>query len=457
MAVTWNAENAAHLLRRSGFEATPKQIQSAVKRGLEKSVASILKIKKTNDKLPKDTQDLDQLQAWWLELMMKSKSPLGERLTLFWHNHFATGFAKVGNIAYMHAQNQVFRKLGAGSFRDLVVAVARDPAMIIWLDNNTNVKGKPNQNFARELMELFTTGVLDKNGAPNYTEVDVDEGAKAFTGWTIANGAFFFDANKHDFGNKSFRGSSGPLDGMDVIENLVVDPATARRIPAQLFGAFAYPIPLTHPLLDELSTIYLDNDTAILPVLQRIFLSDEFYSAEAKDAGISEPAVFLACAFRALKAKLQKTKKNDEKKIVSNTGALGDQLEALGQSLFDPPSVFGWDYGLDWVSAAGMLSRAKVADWIAEARSKDHVLQYKPDKILGPGSKKLDATQAAERILVGLGIVSPAPTSVTALAAYMAAQDNGTPGPFEVTSDTIDKKVRGAIALVLSSTEFQRV
>ena len=271
MAIIWNTENAIHLYRRAGFGAKTLDITAALKAGHEATVDKILKVGKVSDKLPGNVKELEPLQGWWVNLMLKTKYPVLERLTLFWHNHFATGFAKVGRTDYMHRQNSLFRTMGMGKFRDLVTAVAQDPAMLIWLDNNTNTKGKQNQNFARELMELFTTGVYDKDGNPNYTETDVNESAKAFTGWKIKDDEFFFSANNHDFGSKTFKGQTGTFDGTDIINFLVVDPATVRRIPALLFGYFAYPIALSDPVLDSLAQTYLDNDTALAPVLKQIF------------------------------------------------------------------------------------------------------------------------------------------------------------------------------------------
>lgn len=457
MSVIWDEGNAAHLLGRTGFNPTTQQIKTATKIGMQKAVAQLLKPPKINDKLPPSAKSIEDLQAWWVQGMIQTKAPLVERLCLFWHNHFATGYTKVANISYMHRQNQIFRKYGMAKFRDLVTEVSKDPAMLIWLDNNTNVKGKQNQNFARELMELFTTGVLDKNGNANYTEKDVDESARAFTGWRVKDDAFFFSENKHDFGSKVFKGHTGNFDGMDIINFLVVDDAAARRICAKLFGYFARDVALNDPIVDELSAVYLANDTDLKPVLERLFTMDAFYSAESKDANIKEPAVFFVTAMRAVKTKLQMeiVDKNSKKKV-SNTSALRDNLELCGQSLFDPPTVFGWKGGLEWVTAAGMLSRARSAEWMADARSKENLLQINPAALLGPAYKKISADTAAQRILVNLGIHSPSAGTISAIATYLAAKDNGQPGELQFDPDTIDKKVRGALAIIASSGEFQK-
>jgi uncharacterized protein (DUF1800 family) len=231
MVVTWNEENAAHLLRRAGFGPRPPEVASAVKKGMAKTIAGLFKPWKKSDKLPKKpkTDSLEDLQAWWLRRMLATKSPLIEKMALFWHNHFATALSKVERLPLMHQQNRTLRKLAVGKFSTLCLALARDPAMVIWLDNISNIASDPNENFARELMELFTTGVLDAAGQPNYTETDVQESARAFTGWTLDDKfKFVFDPANHDFGTKTFRGQTANFDGTDIVAMLVVDPATAR-------------------------------------------------------------------------------------------------------------------------------------------------------------------------------------------------------------------------------------
>jgi uncharacterized protein (DUF1800 family) len=445
MAITWNEENAAHLMRRAGFGATPKQLEAAVKAGLDKTLDGLFKVDTKSVKLPKRVESLEDLQALWLDRMIRTRSPLAEKLALFWHNHFATGFAKVKRLDYMHGQIQTLRAKGLGSFRELVLAVARDPAMILWLDNNTNVADDPNENFARELMELFTTGVLDKNGSPNYTEVDVQQAARAFTGWTIQDDAFFFDSDEHDFGSKSFQGETGPFDGDDIVNLLCVEPATARRIPALLFGFFAFEIDLDDPIADELTSVYFSNDGKIQPILDHIFRMDAFYSTAAKGARVKEPAEFLAGALRLMGGRLTLHPSGD---------AAGARIQALGQSLFDPPTVFGWDPGLAWVTTAGMLERASAAQWIAGAREKENPVKYTPKKLLGAGSAKIGAAEVVARVTSALGL-APAASTLAALTAYLQKDDGGATVPFVVDKDSIDKKVRGLIALALASPEFQ--
>jgi uncharacterized protein (DUF1800 family) len=190
LAPAWTEENAAHLLRRAGFGPREKDVEKAVAKGLDWTLATLFKPGKAKGKVPKK-HGLAGLQGQWLARMVKSKTPLQEKLTLFWHDHFATAIHKVERRDYMNNHIRTLYEGAYGPFKDLMLAMARDPAMLVWLDNRTNIAESPNENFARELMEVFSTGVLDKDGNPNYTEEDVDDVARAFTGWTIKDEEFF--------------------------------------------------------------------------------------------------------------------------------------------------------------------------------------------------------------------------------------------------------------------------
>jgi uncharacterized protein (DUF1800 family) len=444
MPIPWNAENAAHLLRRAGFGPTPAEVQKAVKLGLDATVDKLLKPAKGSDKVPKSVVGLSAGQAWWLRRMVSTKSPLTEKLTLFWHNHFATGFKKVKNLELMLLQISTLRALGTGKFRDLCLAVARDPAMIYWLDNQTNVKGAPNQNFARELQELFTTGVLDKDGNPIYTELDVEEAARAFTGWQTYGKSFYFNAAKHDFGEKTFKGHTGPFDGADIVNILVVEEATARRLAMKLFSYFGYQVGLDDPLVTTLADRYLTNDTSIAALLAAIFRSEAFYSQAAMRTHVMEPAEYIARTLRLTKAKVS-VKAPD----------IGYWCRYLGQSLLDPPSVFGWDEGLAWASSAGVIGRAAVAERVADARDSHEPVRVKIQTLLGPKWKGIGADETVARLAQALGLDTLAAPTAAALSQYLSTADDGTPAPFEAAPDSLDKKGRGLLALLLASPEFQ--
>lgn len=446
MTVPWNEENAAHFLRRTGFGATPREIRRALRVGFERTLADRLRPDRKSDRLPAKVEDLFELQNWWLRRMRKSRSPLTEKLVLLWHNHFATGFAKVGEAYFMHLQNRTLRRGAMGPFRELVTDIARDPAMLIWLDNESNVKGNPNENFARELMELFTTGVLDQDGRPNYTELDVEEAARAFTGWgRDEEDGFVFFPEQHDFGQKRFRGLTGDLDGTDVIENLVTDRATARRVAWRLFSFFARPVPLADPVLDEFEQTYLDADTEIRPVLERLLRSDAFFAAETKHARVRGPAEFAVSTLRMLGARERGGREAD----------LGELVAELGQALFQPPSVFGWPEGLGWLGPQGMLMRSRFAGLVAAGR-RGETIDFRPERLLPGRRRRRDMTveETLDALLSQLGPLEVGPTTRQALEAYLTAGEELDEG-FRLTRETVDRKFRGLVALALSSPEFQ--
>jgi len=446
LTVTWNAANAAHLLRRAGFGGTRKEIDKALKAGLDKTVVALLKPEKSKFKPPKAVDNLQRLQSWWVARMLKSKRPLAEKLTVFWHNHFATSIVKVGSVELMAQHMGTLQARALGRFEDMLLAVSRDPAMLDWLDNRVNYANSINENYARELQELFTTGVLDKNGQPNYTEFEVVEVARAFTGWSLSHDVFAFKPDKHDYGVKTVKGVTGTLDGTDVVAILANDPATARRIPQKLWSFFAYPIPLSDPLCDELELLYVNSGGNIAAVMDGIFRRDEFYSPTAQRALVKSPVEFLVGAVRLLQGKQHSGYPYE----------IGDVLDELGQSLFAPPSVFGWKEGLKWVSTSGLLARNARGEWIADARDKGHPIKYAPSKLLGKKGEwaTLDAAGVVQRVLDELD-TSASPATLAALVAYVQADDDGVPQPLVIDDEFVDTKLRGLVSLVLGTPEFQ--
>ena len=448
MPVEWNSENAAHLLRRAGFAATAKDVKKALKKGHSKTVSGLFKRDKKPDKLKKgkEFESFRDMQEWWIGRMRTTSSPLIEKLTLFFHNHFATSAEKVSR-SRMHLLNRTLREHCLGRFEDLVLEICRDPAMLVWLDNNSNGKDSPNENFARELMELFTTGVLDKDGNPNYTEDDVVAAARAFTGWSVDGDEFEFNDWNHDYGQKTFRGQTGDLDGGDVVANLLADSATARRLSMKLWSFFAYDVDLSHVRVDELEQVFFANDGRVEPMLRHIFLHDDFFSSEAKYARVKSPIEWFVGLMRLLGAKVQNNKWHK----------IEHDLEDLGQSVFRPPSVFGWDEGLGWVETSALLERARFAEDLTSSRDKDDVIKWSPKKLLGKKKafKKYDAGQTADVLLAGLGPMEVSSTTRDALVAYLQADPDGLPAPFVLDEETIDRKVRGFVSIALSLPEYQ--
>ena len=448
MVFAWNAANAAHLYRRAGFGATAQQIDVALEQGFEKTLTNLLKPDKHMPKPGKKTlNDLWRLQTWWLSRMVKSQHPLHDRMTLFWHNHFATANSKIQNLAWMHRQIAMLHDNALGDFRALVDGVSRDPAMLVWLDNWENVAGSINENYGRELMELFTTGVFDKNETPNYTEDDVVAVARAFTGWTLDGDGFTFAPWQHDEGDKTFKGVTANFDGGDIIDLLVDDPATAQRLAKKMWSYFAWPIELNDPLADELAAVYVASGRSIGAMVEAIFRHNAFYSDEAKRAVVKGPVDWFVSSLRLMGAKPKK----------SHPYEIGGAIQAMGQSLYNPPTVFGWDDGLAWVSTSGMLERAASAEWMADARNKYAPITFNPVKLMG--KKKdwagMDAAAVVALVLGQLDLPDADAGTAATLQEYAAADQNGDPQPVAVDEDYIDVKVRGLIALILSGPEYQ--
>ncbi|MGH8916775.1 MAG: DUF1800 family protein, partial [Actinomycetes bacterium] len=270
----------AHLYRRAGFGARPEELDAATRAGYEATVETLLAGTAAPDPAgdavgvptfapyarrtaPPGTPaaraaqqayrpELVALQAWWLDRMIVTSTPLRERMTLLWHGHFATAISKVRDPQLMYRQNQVFRTAGTGSFEALVQAVAKDRAMMVWLDTATDKKAHPNENFSRELMELFTLGI------GHYSQTDVEQAARAFTGWVYdrATNRFLVRAAQHDRGTKTFLGQTGDLSGEDVVSIIVRQPASARFVTAKVWSHLAYPVNPADPVVTQLLPAY---------------------------------------------------------------------------------------------------------------------------------------------------------------------------------------------------------
>ncbi|MCE9638293.1 MAG: DUF1800 domain-containing protein [Planctomycetes bacterium] len=438
--IDWTYDSAAHLLRRAGFGAPRKEVAAALKRGQVRTVDSLLKFKPSSDRFSKlgDTADATR---WWLARMASGKAPLHEKLVLFWHGHFATTAAKVEDITMLSSQNAMFRRLAKASFRELLTAVSQDPAMIFFLDNIDNHKDAPNENYARELMELFSLGVVDLDGNANYTQNDVRELARCFTGWSTSNRRFFFDRNDHDIGVKTVLGLqvAGNEDAQAVIAHLAASRTCALFIAKKLWTFFAYPNP-ERALLDDLADVYLAGDTSIEALLRAIFLRDEFYSARARTEHVSSPVEFTVGALRTLGAKVR----YDD---------LPYRLSDMGQELFNPPNVAGWPGGLSWMNSVTRFHRMRTTWDIVSGRAKDATFRPDVTQFVTKLPRGAGAAQTLDRIVETLGVAATE-TTKDELVAYMNTQAEGDPVPFNPKSkNAVDQKVRGAVGVLLTLPE----
>jgi uncharacterized protein (DUF1800 family) len=269
-------------------------------------------------------------------------------LTLFWHNHFATSNLKVNNAGFMLGQYELMRKHAQGNFRKLLQEMSHDPAMMVWLDTNQSRKGKPNENFARELMELFSLGIGTPE-KPNYTETDIREAARAFTGWTIASGKAVFNPNLHDDGPKTVLGKTGKFKGADIVHLCLDQKVCPSFIAGKLFRFLvSETVAPTPELLEPLAAQFRKSDYDFGKLVETVLRSNLFFSPTAYRTRVKSPVDFALGIVRALEGRI-------------GTVVLAATLEGLGQNVFYPPTVKGWDGGTAWLNGQTLLERQNLA------------------------------------------------------------------------------------------------
>ena len=390
---------ARHLLWRAGFGGTPAQIQAVADMGLDKAVdflvdfgrigyerveaqlfdssimsppteaerreyrraldagdENVVAAFRTRRQMSQraDREQIREVQKWWLTRMIETPRPLEERMTLFWHGHFATGYRKIENSYHMFLQNQFFRANAVGSFETLLRGIIRDPAMLAYLDNNRSSRRQPNENLARELMELFSLG----EGA--YTEQDIKEGARALTGYTFEGNAFSFNERNHDSGNKTILGRRGTLDGDGFVDAILSSRACGRFIAHKLYGYFvadtneisARDASEQRRFIDALGADLASSGYELRPTLKRLFRSDHFYHPRFRNEQIKSPVQLVVGAIRSMHTP------------VRDLRVLVDALDLMGQNLFFPPSVKGWDGGRSWINTSTLFVRQNALSYL---------------------------------------------------------------------------------------------
>ena len=424
----WSRDRAAHLLERAGFGGTPHEIDrlaamspaAAVRHLVEyrhvddrhvpafeesgvfdpsldpfpKSRIDAVRIARANGEamgvrvkpggdrplqpvvnrffywLRADLLEMRRAGQWWAQRMLVTPRPLQEKLALFWHGHFATSDAKVRDYRKLLKQYALFRAHANGNFRDLLIGVARDPAMLVYLDAGENVKGRPNENFGREILELFTMGV------GNYTETDIREASRAFTGWTHAGLDFVVQPTLHDAGVKTFLGRTGPYGGVEIIDIILDRDVTARFIAAKLYRSFVRDDP-SPALVAELGALLRRHDYALAPLLTAIFRSRDFYGPAAYATQIKSPVHLVVSTYRKLGLR-----------EIPGVPDFGSTTRALGQELFYPPNVAGWEGGRSWITPALLLERGNFA---REVLFPDLVNFRPPDRWMPVTNRKVAA------------------------------------------------------------------
>ena len=351
----WDRRRAALFFRRAAFGASAVEIDRALKGSFEKLLDHVFSAGKSTEfeeqsaaiaKSVLATGDAQQLARWWIHRMLYSPDTLREKLTLFWHGHFATGAEKVLDAQLMFEQNELLRKLALGDFREMVQSISKDPAMLIYLDSVTNRKAHANENYARELMELFCLG------EGNYTEVDVQELARCFTGWEIRRKQFRFNSYQHDEGLKSILGNPSIESGEQAIDHILQQPAMALFICGKLFRFFVCdeptpPIQLLEPLAERFRRDKLNLEGLVRTIVgSRLMMSN--WSLGKK---IRSPLELVIGFLRTLEAS-------------TGLDRVVDRLREIGQGLFYPPNVKGWDGGRAWINSSTLVGRANLIHFL---------------------------------------------------------------------------------------------
>jgi uncharacterized protein (DUF1800 family) len=371
---TAELELISHLMRRAGFGATRAELNDLTARGYTNVVEDLLNPGEPNN-LPDDIirrfhadqhelRQLDSAGGNWVYRMATTDCPLEEKITLFWHGVFATGYSKLNQARTHLNQIRMLRRFGLGSFRDLLVELSKDPAMIIWLDNDNNHKTAINENYGRELLELFSMGI------GNYTEQDVKECARAFTGWTLKNVEYMsqramkdsiwpygriswhfeYRDEDHDDGEKTFLGKTGNFNGEDVIDIIAKQDATARFVCTRLFQYFAADDVEDDagPVIEQMMRSYFDSGYEVRSILRTLFNSDYFKSDTARFARVKGPVELVMGAVRQA---------GICREPILNIGEVASQAFYMGQGLLQPPTVEGWHEGIEWIDSGALVER----------------------------------------------------------------------------------------------------
>ena len=478
MASREDIELMAHLMRRAGFGATRDELEERVAKGYEETVEELLHPRDSR-RLPDDvirryhvdiheSRNPEPPATEWLYRMVTTGSPLEEKIALFWHGIFASGFSKTQQGRALAVQIDTFRRFGLGRFDSLLLEISKDPLMIIWLDNQDNHKGAINENFGRELLELFSMGI------GSYSEQDVKECARAFTGWTLGNVEYMqartlkasiwpygaiswhFDYREydHDDGEKTFLGETGRFNGDDIIESIGRNPATARFVARHMYDFFVadeapvpqwpYTPPLDLDAIETLACAYMDSDHDIRSVLQVLFNSDFF--KEAKFARVKCPAEFVAGVVRLSSGVTEPSlDMNEANKVIGY----------MGQSLLAPPSVEGWHEGTEWINSGALVERVNFACGQFNDVEKPGVRAI-IDRLANQNGGIFSSEQLVDSCLDLMGPITMAEvTTLTALIEHMAKKGDLSLKGHQKGDDS-EERVAELLGLIASTKEYHR-
>jgi uncharacterized protein (DUF1800 family) len=443
----WDLRKVGHLFRRATFGADYQDLQIALEVGPEKTIDRLLEgdaggqqkldaeMKPLADSIARGNNGA-QARAWWLYRMLYSPQPLREKLTLFWHNHFATSNAKVNNAGFMLGQYALMRRHALGNFRELLQEMSQDPAMLVWLDTTQSKKGKPNENYARELMELFSLG-----RDHHYTEKDIREAARAFTGWEIKDGHAFFNAKEHDETDKTVIGKKGNFAGADIVNICLAQKNTPYFIAGKLFRfLISETVSVTPELLEPVAEQFR-KDYDFGGLVQTMLRSNLFFSPEAYRTRIKPPVDFALGIVRALEGRI-------------GTIALAQALEDLGQNVFFPPSVKGWDGGQTWLNGQTLLFRQNLALALTSTEDGRFGRRTDPAALV----KKYGKTNDGEVVDFFLKLFLQGDVSTdtrSRLVQYMDESRRVSMPVFWAEEDVTNHRTRAVCHLILTLPEFQ--
>lgn len=431
-----------HLLRRAGFGATPEELQHYSSLSYDACLDELLHPERVDntaleDDIKKqefDYTNIEDLKRWWLYRMVYTRRPLEEKMTLFWHGHFATSNRKVSNSYAMYRQNLLFRKNALDSFGDMLHSVSKDPAMIIWLDNQQNRKAKPNENFAREIMELFTLGI------GNYSETDVKEAARAFTGWQTLPNGFFLNQKQHDDGSKNVLGHTGTLNGDDVIEILVAQKATSRFLARKLVKFFVADN-TDETLVDRIASVYVSSKYNMRKVLRALFTDDAFLSEHAYHGKIKSPAELIVGSIKTLQIR----------KLDANLPVV---MARMGQDLLMPPNVKGWDGGTAWIATDTMMERFNFANRVTSSKFTE-IAKYTSTTDLMDSQGLKSAGDVVDYFLKLLVDNDVPPSTRAKLVSYVSSDISGNPINQLPDDEIMACKLRGLVHLIMTLPTYQ--
>ena len=442
----WDLRKAGHLHRRAAFGATWAELQQSLADGPDRAVTRLLaggppdpEFDRTSDFLASERSlpigaPAPQLAAWWLARMMRSPHPLREKLTLFWHNHFATSNAKVRNARSMLGQYRLLYRHALGDFRELLREMSSDPAMVVWLDTARSGKDKPNENYARELMELFSLGI------GNYTEKDVREAARAFTGITVKDGKSAYYEKQHDAGDKTVLGKTGKWAADDIVKICLDQEACPRFIVSKMVRLLVTEgDPPAPGVVNALADRYRQSGFDTAKLVETILRSNLFFSPAAYRQKVKSPVEFAVGIVRGLEG-------------TPGPLPLAAALEPLGQTLFAPPSVKGWDGGPAWLNGQTLLFRQNLALALTSTNDDRFGRRCDPAALLMRHGRTDDPAD----FLLDLFLQGDAPPDAAAgLRDYLASAKAAKYPSYWTPEDAAAHRLRTVTHLTLTLPEFQ--